>query len=116
MLGKARRWVLAAMGVAAVGAALVACSSSDSKPTGSSGGALESCNNVCQMEGDKMCPNPLMITVALCQQICAAVAMAGSPACQAEIKAQSDCQLAKPDICTSLAACSMTGDAGSACM
>src|SRR5260221_14731037 len=110
MVRKARWTMFATMGIA-----LVACGS-DSKPAGSSSGALESCNNVCQKQSDKMCPNAFMVTVDQCKQLCAGVVGASSAACQAEIKAQSDCQLAKPDVCTSEAACTMTGDGGTACM
>ena len=94
--------------------ALIAACSGDDKPAGSTSGAVESCNQVCQKQADKMCPNPFMISVDDCKQLCGAVGSAGSPACQAEIKAQSDCQLMQPDICTAEAACS--GDGGTACM
>jgi hypothetical protein len=105
------------MALAATAAALVACSSSSSNsPSGTSGSAVDSCNAVCQKQGDKMCPNPLMVTVDQCKQLCGAFVGSASAACQAEIKAQSDCQLMQQDICTSEQACKMNGDAGSACM
>jgi hypothetical protein len=101
------------MAALAMGACLAACGSSDDKPAGSASGAVEACSQVCVKQGEKMCPNPFMITVDQCKQLCAAFGQA-SAACQAEIKAQSDCQLMQSDICMSEAACS--GDGGTACM
>ena len=103
------RWVAWAV----MGAALFACSSDD-KPAPSGGGAVESCSSVCQKQADQNCPNPFMITADQCKQLCAAVVMAGSDACKAEIKARSDCQLMQQDICKSETACA--GDGGTACM
>ncbi len=98
--------------VAVIATCSAACGSSSNEPAGSSAAAVDSCNKVCDKEAEKMCPNPFMLTVEQCKQLCAAVA-AASPACQAQLKAKSDCELAADNICMTPESCQ--GDGGT-CM
>ena len=105
------RW----LGWAVIVMCLAACGGDD-EPAGSGNAAVDSCNKVCEKTGEKMCPSPIMVTVEQCKQLCAAIVGSAPPACQAESKAEADCQLAQPDICMAEAACRTSADAGSACM
>ncbi len=109
---RTNRWIA----LAAMTMLVAACSSNSDQPAGSGSDAIASCNKVCDKQGEKMCSGPIMVSVDDCKQLCAAFVNASSPACQAQIKAESDCQLMQSDICTSEDACKTKPDAGSACM
>jgi hypothetical protein len=95
---------------------LAACSGSSDQPASSGSEAVASCNKVCEKQGEKACSGPIMVSVDDCKQLCAGIVSVASPACQAQIKSESDCQLMQPDICTSEDACKTKADAGAACM
>jgi hypothetical protein len=96
--------MLSVLGVLTVG-----CGGDDSSAGASSSGVTV-CGQVCDKQAAQMCPNPLMITVDQCKQICGAFGQTTAD-CQAKLGDLSNCELMQPDICSTGVACKPQNDA-----